>query len=289
MLSLVAPIAFLVSARYRHRPPDESFPYGYHRCVSVAFLSGAVALTLFGAFIVYDSAVTLIRTEHPTIGTHVVLGRQVWSGWLMIGVLFLSGIPPFVLGRLKMGPARHLHDKTLKADADMNRADWLTSASGIAGVLGIGLGLWWADAAAGAAISVGIMKDGVTNLRQVVSDLMDGRPYTVDGDVSEAPGRIREALGHLPWVEEVDVRLREEGHVFAGEVFLTVRSTEGLSSKLAETRATASAVDWRVRDLVVEIRDSVEGGLGVAASESPAESRGTHGGSVSQVGERRRA
>ena len=253
MLSLVAPTAFLVSARYRHRPPDDRFPYGYHRSASIAFLSGAVALTLFGAIILLDSVRTLVRAEHATIGTTLLFGQQIWSGWLMVGVLFLSGIPPFVLGRLKMGPARALHDKTLKADADMNRADWLTALSGIVGVLGIGMGWWWADAAAGGFISVGIIRDGVINLREVVADLMDRRPVTVDGEPSETPRRVRETLMALPWVESAEVRLREEGHVFVGEVFLTTAATRDLSDRISEARRAASAVDWRIHDLVVEV------------------------------------
>ncbi|MBW3554484.1 MAG: cation transporter, partial [Gemmatimonadetes bacterium] len=109
LLSFVTPIAFLVSARYRHGEPNDEFPYGYHRSVSIAFLAGAVALTLFGAFILFDSAMSLAMAHHPTIGTTVLFGRQFWSGWLMIAVLFLSGIPPFILGRMKMEPARQLH------------------------------------------------------------------------------------------------------------------------------------------------------------------------------------
>lgn len=255
MLAFVAPIAFLVSARYRHQAPNEEFPYGFHRSVSIAFLAGAVALTLFGVFILLDSVVTLVRAEHVSIGTSVVFGQQIWSGWIMVGVLFLSGIPPFVLGRMKLEPARRLHDKTLKADADMNKADWLTAASGIAGVLGIGMGWWWADAAAGGAISVGILKDGVTNLKQVVADLMDSRPATVEGEVSDTPERVRAAVGALPWVADVEVRLREEGHLFAGEVFVTARSTDCLSGRIEEAREAAASVDWRVQDLVVEIGD----------------------------------
>ena len=253
LLSFVTPIAFLVAARYRHREPNDEFPYGYHRSVSIAFLAGAVALTLFGSFILFDSVMSLATAHHPTIGTTVIFGHQFWAGWLMMAVLFLSGIPPFILGRMKMGPARQLHDKTLKADADMNKADWLTAVSGIVGILGIGIGWWWADSAAGAVISLGIVKDGVTNLRQVVGDLLDRRPFTVDGEEDDAPERVRSALLALPWVKTADVRLREEGHVYTGEVFLTTSSTSDLSAKVEDARQAAASVDWRVHDVVVEI------------------------------------
>lgn len=255
LLSFVAPTAFLVAARFRHREPNERFPYGYHRSITIAFLAGSVALTLLGTFVLVDSLVTLIRAEHPTIGITTILGQAVWSGWLMIAVLFLSGVPLVVLGHAKLGPARQLHDKTLRADALMNRADWLTAAAGIVGILGIGIGWWWADATAGAVISVAVCRDGVVNLRRVVADLMDHRPCTIDGEISTVPQRVREAVLGLPWVAAVDVRLREEGHVFVGEVFVRARSTADLSAKLEHVRRAARAVDWRVHDLVIEVEE----------------------------------
>ena len=168
LLSFVPPIAFLVAARWKDRPATEDFPYGYPRSVSIAFLAGAVALTIFGVYILIDSILGLAHREHPTIGTTVVLGHQLWAGWVMIVVLAYSAIPPLVLGHMKQAPARQLHDKTLKADSDMNRADWLTAGAGIVGILGIGIGWWWADAVAAGIISVEIVKDGLTHLKRVV-------------------------------------------------------------------------------------------------------------------------
>ena len=91
----------------------------------------------------------------------------------------------------------------------------------------------------------------MTNLRHVVADLMDQQPTTVEGEVSDAPERVRAAVAALPWVEDVEVRLREEGHLFAGELFVTARSIEGLSRRVEEAREAATAVDWRVQDTTV--------------------------------------
>jgi hypothetical protein len=43
-LSVTPPIAFLVSGHFRDRPPNERFPWGYHRAVSLAYLASAAAL-----------------------------------------------------------------------------------------------------------------------------------------------------------------------------------------------------------------------------------------------------
>ena len=259
LLSFVPAIAFLVSSRFQNRTANDEFPYGYHTAVSIAFLAGSVALTIFGAFILIDSVIGLIRQEHVSIGGMVVFGRPIWGGWVMIAALIYSAIPPFILGRMKQKPAHELHDKTLMADSDMNRADWLTAGAGVAGILGIGMGWWWADSVAAGIISLDIVHDGFKNLKRVIADLMDQQPTEVDGEQSKVPLRVREALRALPWVVAVDLRMREEGHIFAGEVFLTVTDTADMPAKLEEARTTAHDVDWRVRDLVFEIERIADG------------------------------
>ena len=252
ILSLVPPIAFLISARYEHRAPNAYFPYGYHRAASIAFLVASTALFIFGVFIMFDSVMTLVMREHPTIGTTRIFGRDVWSGWLMIAVLAYSAVPPVVLGRLKLPLSRRLHDKTLHADADMNKADWLSAAAGILGILGIGIGWWWADAVAAGVIALDVVRDGVTNLKNVVEDLMDRRPKTVDHRApDDIPERLAAAMEGLSWVRQAAVRLREEGHVLNGEVFVVPRDEAGLVGRLQEAAEVARALHWRLHDVVV--------------------------------------
>ena len=267
MLSFVPPIAFLVAARFKDRRANDEFPYGYHRAVSIAFLAGSVALAIFGVFILIDSIMGLVRREHVSIGTMVIFGHQIWAGWIMIAALAYSAIPPLILGHMKQKPARELHDKTLMADSDMNRADWLTAGAGIAGILGIGMGWWWADSVAAGIISIDIVHDGIKNLKRVVSDLIDQKPTEVDGEVSDVPDRVRAALAALPWIHDVDLRMREEGHVFAGEVFVVVTDTDDMPAKLEEARRVAGAVDWRVRDLVFEV-ERIDGARGAVRQTS---------------------
>lgn len=259
LLALVPPIAFLVAGHYRHRPSTDVFPYGFHRSVSIAFLAASVALTIFGGYLLIESATTLITREHPTIPTMVLFGEQVWAGWVMMAALVYSGIPPLILGRMKTGPARRLHDKALKADADMNRADWLTAGAGVAGIAGVGFGYWWADSVAAGIISLDVAKDGITNLKRCIADLMDQRPTTVDGRPSDVPERVAGALRALSWVRDAEVRIREEGHVFAGEAFVVPTTTEHAVERIAAAARVAQAVDWRVHDIVVTLVGDLDG------------------------------
>ncbi|CAN5622086.1 hypothetical protein BH24ACT14_BH24ACT14_04130 [soil metagenome] len=170
----------------------------------------------------------------------------------MLPALLWSALPAAALGRAKLPLAEALHDKVLHADATMNKADWLTAGAAMIGVLGIGLGLWWADAVAAAVISLDILRDGVTNLRAVVADLLDSEPTTVDHSGPEAlPQVVEQRLRSYPWVADVEVRMREEGHVFFGEAFVVPADDADLPTKIEQAVAEVLASEWRLHDLVI--------------------------------------
>jgi len=252
LLGLIPPVAFLVAARFNTRGPTARFPYGFHRIVSVGHLCSALALFVMGAYLLVESVLKLITAEYPTINSIELFGRTVWLGWLMLPALAYSAVPAFFLGRAKIPLAEELHNKVLYADAKMNKANWLTAGAAMVGVVGIGFGLWWADAAAAAIISLDITKDGVSNLRRAVVDLMDQAPTTVDGD-EEDPLRdkLDSMLRNLDWVEEVDLRLREEGQVYFGEALVVPSDDTDITEKIEDTLKRAYDLDWRIHDLAL--------------------------------------
>ena len=251
LLSFVPPIAFLIAVRIIRIAPSRRFPYGLHRSVGVGHLVAAVALTAMGGFLIVESISTLIAAEHPTVGTVVVFGQVVWLGWLMIGVMALTIAPPVIIGRRKIRLAEQLHDKLLHADADMNKADWTTAAGSIVGVAGIGLGLWWLDAAAALFIAGGILRDGLRNLRVAVLDLVDQRATTVDHDRAHPlEHRLDERMRALRWVRAAGSRVRDEGHVLHAEVFVVPRGVLTVR-RLERARGFARGLDWKLDDVVI--------------------------------------
>jgi cation diffusion facilitator family transporter len=254
LFSLIPPIAFLIASRTRTKKADEQFPYGYHRAVGIAYLSSSIALLAMGIFILYDSVSKLISFEHPPIGLVQPWGDPIWLGWLMLPALVWSGIPAAILGRMKLPLANTLHDKVLYADAEMNKADWLTAAAGIVGVIGIGFGLWWADAGAAIFISLDITHDGFKNLKRAVADLMDRRPIRVDGSgVDPVTARVGTELEKRDWVAAAEVRLRDEGHVFFGEITIVPTDERNSLDRLDEARELIRSLDWRLHDVVVTL------------------------------------
>src|SRR5690606_33705661 len=135
-----------IGTRIAQWPPTEDFRYGYHNVISVCYLASSAVLMSVGLYLAVEAIWKLIEREHPTIGVFEIGDWQFWFGWLMIAILGAIAIPVFFIGRAKAKVARELYDKVLFADAEIDRADWLTEAAAIAGVVGIGFGYWWADA-----------------------------------------------------------------------------------------------------------------------------------------------
>ena len=126
-------------------------------------------------------------------------------------------IPPLILRRIKQPVAKRINDKVLHTDALMQKADWQTGLAAIAGIVGIGLGWWWADASAALFIALSIIKDAIGALEQAVAELLDGTPRALDSnklahDAEALIAALKARFG------DVDVRLRETGRYIAAEV-----------------------------------------------------------------------
>jgi hypothetical protein len=89
-------------------------------------------------------------------------------------------------------------------------------------------------------------------MRRAVVDLMDQAPTTVDGD---DPDPLRDKLARmlrgLDWVEEVDLRLREEGQVYFGEALVVPSDETNIPEKVEDALGRAHDLDWRIHDLAL--------------------------------------
>jgi cation diffusion facilitator family transporter len=260
LLSLAPPIAFLVAARIRYKPPNAAFAYGYHRAVEVAFMAAALALLLMGLFLVGDSVLKLLSGEHPPIGMVELFDWQVWLGWLMIAALLWSAIPVMIIGYKKQKLAAQLHDKVLRADAEMNRADWMTAGAALVGVVGIGFGAWWLDAVAAIVIGADIARDGLKYTRAATKDLLDGRPRRDDeSGVHPLEPEVRAVVAGLDWVDVAAVRMRELGHVISVNVLAVPVDEHDLLDRVEDATDRICALDWKLQDVVVAVARVLDG------------------------------
>jgi divalent metal cation (Fe/Co/Zn/Cd) transporter len=131
----------------------------------------------------------------------------------------------------------------------MNKADWMTGIAAIVGILGIGIGMWWADAVAALIISVDILHDGFKNLKQAVFDLMNQVPKTVDNSTDDPLlKQIKDVLNHEGWIKESKIRLREEGHIYFGEAFVVPKSEKNLLANITATKEKIAVLSWLLYD-----------------------------------------
>lgn len=260
MLSLAPPIAFLVAARVRRRPPSRRFPFGWHRAVEISYLTASLALAFMGTFLIVDSVLKLLSGEHPSIGLVEVFDWQVWLGWLMLAALVWSAIPAFILGEMKKKLSAQLHDKVLYADAKMNKADWMTASAAMVGVAGIGVGIWWLDPVAAIAIGADILHDGTKHTRAAMRDLLDAAPRRYDerGD-HPLEGQVREVVSEASWIREAAVRMRDTGHVFCVEVLAVPADEDDLLARCEALRERIVGLDWKLQDVAVAAVAELEG------------------------------
>ena len=217
-LGLVPPIAFLVAARMeRTGRRSRKFPFGFERVNGLGFFLAAVAFAATGALLLIDSAMTLISAEHATVGSVHLFGHDIWLGWLMIGAQVYAMIPPMIIGRKELPLAEELADKLLHTDALMNKANWLTGAAGIAGIIGLGMGWWWADSLAAAFISFDILNDGIKAIRSSTAELVDGAPRALSGpEIAQDAKALHNLLEQR--FPGATIRLRETGRLIRAEI-----------------------------------------------------------------------
>jgi cobalt-zinc-cadmium efflux system protein len=216
-LSLIPPAVFLISARIERRPANARFPIGFARAPGLAFAIAAAALAALGGTLLIDSIRGLLSQDHATVAAVRIFGREVWLGWIMVAAQVYSIVVPLILGRMKLPLAKELNDKTLFTDAMTQKANWMTGIAGIGGVIGIGMGYWWADALAAGLISLDILNDGIRALRSASAELVDGAPRALDGsDVAEDASALHAHLDAcFPGAE---VHLRETGRVIGAQI-----------------------------------------------------------------------
>jgi cation diffusion facilitator family transporter len=255
LISAVPAIMFLVCTRIARRAPNERFPYGYHGAVSIGYLTASLALVVMGGFLLIEAAIKLATVERTTIGGMTLFGQTVWAGWPMLAAVTYTAVPSVFLGRAKMKLAPRLHDKILYADARMMKADWMAETATAIGVLGAGFGFWWVDPLAAAVVSADIIKDGAENVGVAVADLIERQPMKTDRSGPEPViDELRSRMEGLDWVEHADVRLREVGHVFFGEVFVTPRSVGAdLPGRIRQALDEAHSLNWRLHDVTITV------------------------------------
>jgi cation diffusion facilitator family transporter len=151
-----------VGFRVSKKPASASHPYGYERAEDIAGLGVAVVIWSSAVFAGVVSVHKL--TEHGRT-TNLGLG-------MAAAIIGIAGNQ--IVARYKMRVGRRIQSATLVADAQHSWLDALSSAGALLGLIGVALGLRWADAVAGLLVTGFIVHVGYEVTSELVGRLMDG-------------------------------------------------------------------------------------------------------------------
>jgi cation diffusion facilitator family transporter len=183
-----------IAVRIASRPPDEDHPYGHGKAENLSALVETLALLGLSMYIAFR-AVAQLRTGESNVE----------ATWYAFGVTILSIVVDAnrstILGRI----AKEESSPALKADALNFRADLLTSAVVLVGLVLVRLGYPGVDALASLAIAVYVALMSIKLGRTSIDALMDRAP---EGSME----RIAEVAAGVSGVQEVRrVRVRYAG------------------------------------------------------------------------------
>lgn len=214
-------IAFTLSRRL----PTKRFTYGLGRTEDLAGLFIVVMIAASAALAGVES---INRLVEPRTIDH--------TGWVFAaGIIGFLGNEFVAVYRIRVG--RRIGSAALVADGIHARTDGLTSLAVVAGVIGVWLGLPWADPAVGILISLAIVILLITTAKDIGQRLLDGIDPTLTA-------RAAEAIEGIPQIVEVSrLQVRWIGHRL--HVHAVVTTTGAYS--LAEFASLQHKAEARIR------------------------------------------
>jgi cation diffusion facilitator family transporter len=207
-LDLVASGFALVAIRAARKPADSEHPYGHGRAENLAALGEGVILLIAAAGIALE-------------GLRRLLGQPVQVDPALYAIGLMGGAIVLELGRATVlrWAAGAFGSPALGAAAQNRRADVLSSAGVLAGLLGVRLGLAWADVAAGLLVSLLIARAAGLLVYRSADILIDRAPIGVEDG-------LRRTIANVAGVRSVGaVRVRRSGGRLLGDARVSARPT----------------------------------------------------------------
>lgn len=229
-----------IGFRLSKRDCTDSHPYGWERAEDIAGLG--VALVIWASAI-FSGIVSVHKLFEHGRTTHVGLAMAAAAAGIVGNQL---------VARYKLTVGKRIQSATLLADAKHSWLDALSSAGALAGLIAVGFGLHWADAAAGLLITAFIAHVGWEVSTELIAHLMD----SVEPDLLAAATKAAESIAG---VEHAHSRARWMGRSLIIEIegFLEPRTTlaqgEALGPSIRQAVGAAipesRAVLWIARPL----------------------------------------
>jgi cation diffusion facilitator family transporter len=200
ILDVVASFFALAAVRTARKPADIEHPYGHGRAENVAAFAEGVLMIITALGIAFEA----VRRLMSGGGTVNPAG---YAFALLIGTLVIEAGRAGVL----RGVGRAADSEALRADATNRLADVLATLAVLVGLVGVTIGLPWADSVAALVVAVIIARAAINVAWRSGDILMDRAP-------AGAARQLRAAIQGVDGVREVrSVRVRRSGPNLIGD------------------------------------------------------------------------
>ena len=241
-MDLAASIFALLAVRTALKPPDREHPYGHGRAENLAAFAEGLLLLVTAAGVAYEAVSRLATGTTPVRATGYAMA-------LMLGSVLFEVVRAAVLRQA----GRSYHSQALEAEGQNRLADVVAAAGVLAGLVGVGAGYRWADAAAALGVA-GIIAYAAARLSVRAGDiLIDRAPAGAEDD-------LRRAIEAVDGVSEVrSVRVRRSGPRLLGDATVSTRRTLPVEAAAGLTEDVRRAVTGSLPEL--ELTLVVEGAV----------------------------
>jgi len=231
-LDLVASGFALVAIRAARKPADSEHPYGHGRAENLAALGEGIIILIAAAAIAFEGLRRLL-------GQPVEVDPALYAIALMAGTIVLELVRSTGLRRA----ARVFGSPALAAAAQNRLADILSSAGVLAGLIGVRLGLAWADVAAALLVALVVARAAGLLVYRSADILIDRAPAGVED-------AVRRTIAGVGGVRRVGtVRVRRSGGRMLGDARVSARPTLSVEGAQRLSEEVLAAVGHQHPDL----------------------------------------
>jgi len=236
LLDLAASAFTLIAVRASQKPADSEHPYGHGRTENLAAFAEGVLLFITSVGIAFE-AIRRLASGGPAVNP------AGYAFVLLAVAILIEASRAGILRRV----GRFASSEALMADATNRLADVLAAFGVLAGLLGVRLGLAWADSVAALLVAAIIARAAAMLIWRSGDILIDRAP-------TGAEKLLRSAIREVAGVREVrSVRVRRSGPTLIGDAKIAT----GRMLSVEAAGALADSVKARARSVLPTLDLSV--------------------------------
>ncbi len=184
LIDLGATVMTYIAVRISGKPADAEHHYGHGKMESISALAETALLFLLSGVVIWEAAKRLGGESHEVEAT-------AWG----FAVMAASVVIDFFRARALSRAAKETASEALEADALHFSSDLWSSLAVIVGLIGVRLGLTWADSVAALMVAVLVCIVGWRLGKRTIDTLTDTAPPGAAVRITQAARRVAGVVG----------------------------------------------------------------------------------------------